>query len=101
MSFTSRAIEVISDVESFNVVGTHLLQTSADLQEATGIGSDNDVRAGLEDVLGFPALQSLGHLRFGQVVAARATAAHVAEPNEDRCAGDGDTPSRSIRSQPH
>ena len=53
------------------------LKAGAKLQDAAGIGGDNDLRAGFQDVFDLSLLQPPGHFRLGQIVTARAAAADI------------------------
>ena len=54
---------------------TLLASLAEDLQQAAGIGGDDDIGARTEDVLQLASAQSAGHFRFGEVVSPGSAAA--------------------------
>src|SRR5688500_4477547 len=61
--------------------GTHLgasgAQPRLDLQQATRVGGDDNLRTGPEDVLDLALLEAGSHRRFGQVITAGTAATDV------------------------
>jgi len=60
-----------------NILRIRFVQTRADLEEATGVGGDDDFCPGFQNVLNLALLQTRGHFRFGQIVTAGAAATDV------------------------
>src|ERR1019366_7321108 len=75
---SGRLLEEIRQVQHPDVAGAGDFQAGAKLQDAAGVGGDDDLGARLEDVRGLALLEARGQRRFGQVVTARAAAADVA-----------------------
>lgn len=68
----------ISQMQSFNLCGTGLVQPGADLEQAARVGGYNAGRAGREHVLDLASLQTRGHVRLGQVVTSGTAATNIA-----------------------
>ena len=64
-------------MQNFNLCRSGPAQAVADLEDAAGVGGDDDARARLEDVFDFSTLQSRGHFRFSQIIAARTAATDI------------------------
>ena len=84
-----RPPQEIGDVKHLHARAS-MLKTGAKLQDAAGIGGDDDLRAGFQDVFDLAPLQPPGHLRFGQIVTARAAATDIRLGHFDKiCSRDG------------
>ena len=68
--------EIIGNVHDLRA-RAGFFQSGANLQHAAGIGGNDQVRAGLENVFCFSPLQTFGHFGFGQIVGAGAAAANI------------------------
>src|SRR6202165_3443368 len=69
-------IQDFHDVEHLHVAPSRA-QTLLDLENAPGVRGDDGRRTGREDVIPFALEQALGHLRLGEVVDPRRSAAPV------------------------
>ena len=72
-----RISQKISDMNNLDFLRRRLFQAGADLHDAAGIARDDGGRAGAEDVLNFPILQSSAISGCGQIIGARAAAADI------------------------
>src|SRR5688572_16222469 len=57
-------LEKICNVHDADAINARLFEAGAHLQNATWIGRDYHLRAGIKNVFGFPPLKSLGHFGF-------------------------------------
>ena len=78
------------------MAGSRFLEAGTDLQEAAGIGGDNERGSGLQYVFDFALSQALGHGRFRQIVTAGASTTDVGFGQFDKL-GSGDSADQGPR----
>jgi len=64
-------------VQNLDVRPASFFEAGTDLQDAAGIGCDDDLSPAFEDVLDFSALQPFGHGWLGQIITAGAATADI------------------------